>query len=124
MTITTKLHALNIPNIDPISILAGFIIGSVVADGDVDEREYILIYPSLVKAFGDDFDFASIKASFRKDSDGRKKISEYTKKMLGVLDILDDGLKEDIITLCLCVVAIDGKVSFKEKNYIKRLCMA
>lgn len=90
----------------------------------MNEQEYILIYPALVRAFGDEFDLVSVKDSFRRDADGRRMIAEYTQEMLSVLDFLDDGLKEDIITLCLCAVAIDGKVSLKEKNYIKRLCRA
>lgn len=122
--IISKLHCLSIPGIDPISSLAGFIIGSVAADGRISEQEYILIYPALVHVFGDSFDLASVKNSFRRDTGGRRMIAEYTENMLSVLGSLDDELKNDIITLCLCTVAIDGKVSLKEKNYIKRLCRA
>lgn len=35
-----------------------------------------------------------------------------------------DDVKEDILTLCLCVVAIDGKISLKERKYVKQLCKA
>ncbi len=122
--VMATLHELSIPGIDPITALAGFIVGSVAADGKVNEREYLLIYPSLVKAFGDDFDFHSVKESFRKDSEGRKMLIEYNSEMLSLLDMLDDEIKEDVVTLCLCVAAIDGKVSPKEKKYIKRLCKA
>lgn len=122
--ITGKLHCLSIPGIDPVSVLAGFIIGSVAADGRVNEKEYLMIYPALVKAFGDDFDFASVKSSFRRDSEGRKMIAEYTEEMIKILAFLDDDLKNDVITLCLCTVAVDGRVSLKEKRYIRRLCDA
>lgn len=120
--ILAKLHYLDIPELDPVSALVGFIMGSVVADGKVNEQEYLLIYPALVKAFGSDFDFALIKESFRKDADGRKMITEYTREMIAIMDLLDEDLKADVITLCLCVTAIDGKVSLKEKRYINRLC--
>lgn len=122
--ILAKLHTLSIPGIDPVETLAGFIIGSVIADGHIDEREYLLIYPSLVDAFGADFDFVSIKSAFRCDGDVRRMIAQYTERMLKVLDFLDEDLKADVITLCLCIVAIDGKVSLKEKKYIRRLCRA
>lgn len=122
--ITGKLHCLAIPGIDPVSVLAGFIIGSVAADGRVNEKEYLMIYPALVKAFGDDFDFASVKSSFRRDFEGRKMIAEYTEEMIKILAFLDDDLKNDVITLCLCTVAVDGRVSLKEKRYIRRLCDA
>lgn len=124
VTVLAKLQYLDIPEIDPVTALAGFIIGSVAADGKINEKEYLLIYPSLVRAFGDDFDFAAVKESFRRDSDGRKMISDYTEEMIRVLGFLDEELRCDVITLCLCVAAIDGKVSLKEKNYIKRLCRA
>lgn len=124
VTIMAKLHCLDVEGIDPVSTLAGFIIGSVVADGKVSEKEYLLIYPALVKAFGNDFDFTAVKESFKKDTDGRKMLAEYTEEMIRVLDFLDDELKSEVITLCLCVMAIDGRVSLKEKNYVKRLCKA
>lgn len=120
--ILAKLNAMAIPGIDPVSVLAGFIIGSVTADGKINEQEYLMIYPALVSVFGDDFDFVSVKELFRRDQNGRKMIAAYTETMIRVLNCLDDRLKSDVITLCLCVVAVDGKVSLKEKNYIKRLC--
>lgn len=122
--IMAKLHLLDIEDIDPVETLVGFIIGSVAADGKINEQEYLLIYPALVQAFGRDFDFASVKEGFKKDTAGRKAIADYTENMLAILDLLDEDLKNDVITLCLCVTAIDGKVSQKEKKYIKRLCRA
>lgn len=123
-SITAKLCLLDIPGVDPISALAGFIIGSVVSDGKINEQEYLLIYPSLARVFGDGFDFASIKDSFEKDGDGRRMIAEYTEELMSVISFLDESVADDLIMLCLCVTAIDGRVSLKEKNYIKRLCRA
>lgn len=120
--ISYRLRMLDIDGTDPITVLAGFIIGSVVVDGRLNEQEYLLIYPALVRAFGDGFDFGSGKSSFEKDKSGRKAVTEYTEKLLQILDLLDDGIKNDIVTLCLCVVSIDGKITLREKKYIKRLC--
>lgn len=120
VAILAHLHALNIPGIDPVDALAGFLIGSVAADGRVNEQEYLLIYPALVRVFGDSFDFAGIKAAFR-DASGRKMLTSYTEEMLRVFAFLDESLKNDVITLCLCVTAIDGRVSLKEKRYLRRL---
>ncbi len=124
VAVMQKLHRLAIPGIDPVTSLAGFIIGSIAADGKINEQEYLLIYPALVRLFGDGFDFNSVKMSFRLAPDVKEKTAEYTEHLLRVLDLLDDELKVDVITLCLCVTAIDGKVSLKEKRYIKRLCNA
>lgn len=123
-SVIAKLSLLDIPGIDPVSALAGFIIGSVVSDGKINEQEYLLIYPSLARVFGDRFNFTSIKYSFEKDGDSRQMITEYTEELMSVISFLDKSVADDLITLCLCVTAIDGRVSLKEKNYIKRLCRA
>lgn len=121
VSILAKLSALDIDGIDSVETLASFIIGSVVADGKLHEKEYLLIYPALVKVFGSDFDYESIKKEFEADKDGRKDIAGYTTDLLRVLGTVDETLYEDVIILCLCVVTIDGKVSLREKNYVKRL---
>lgn len=121
VSILAKLSVLDIDGIDPVETLASFIIGSVVADGKLHEKEYLLIYPALVKVFGSDFNYESIKKEFEADKDGRKDIASYTTDLLRVLGTVDETLYEDVIILCLCVVTIDGKVSLREKNYVKRL---
>ena len=122
--ILAKLKLSGIDGVDPVSTLASFIIGSVVADGKINEQEYLLIYPALVKVFGDDFDFASVKRAFESDKEGKKAIKKYTEELLSVLASEDDEFKSDVVTLCLCVVTVDGKVSLKEKRYIRKLCDA
>lgn len=121
VSILAKLSALDIDGLDPVETLASFIIGSVVADGKLHEKEYLLIYPALVKVFGTDFDYESIKKEFEADKDGRNDIAKYTTDLLRILEMADETLYEDVIILCLCVVTIDGKVSLREKNYVKRL---
>lgn len=122
--ILAKLKLLELPGVDPVHALAGFILGSVVADGRVNEQEYLLMYPALVHVFGDDFDFDTIKDSFRKDREGREAVKEYTQEMLSFLALADETLREDVIALCLCVVTVDGKISLRERNYIRKLCKA
>lgn len=124
IVINQKLECLSLPGIEPFTTLAGFILGSIVADGKVNEQEYLLMYPALVQVFGTNFDFTSVKEAFRRDSDSHKIITAYTRDMIRILDFLDEELKNDMITLCLCVVAIDGKISLKEKKYIRCLCNA
>ena len=122
--VLARLKLLDIPGVDPVETLAAFIIGGVVADGKLDEREYLLIYPALVRAFGDDFDFASIKAEFEGDKSVHKEIRDYTGDLLTVLAFVDDEIREDVVALCLAVVTIDGKISLKERKYIKKLILA
>ena len=98
--IFAKLRKLNVPGVDPVQTLAGFILGSVVADGRVNEQEYLLIYPALIHTFGDDFDFESIKQSFKDDRDGRNAVKEYTQEMLSLISRADESLIEDVVLLC------------------------
>ena len=122
--IFAKLRKLNAPGVDPVQTLAGFILGSVVADGRVNEQEYLLIYPALIHTFGDDFDFESIKQSFKDDRDGRNAVKEYTQEMLSLISRADESLIEDVVLLCLCVVSVDGRISPREQRYIRKLCKA
>lgn len=122
--VTVKLAALGGGEIRPLDALAGFIIGSAVADGKLDEREYLLMYPALVRALGDDFDFATVKASFEDDREGVKALQKDTEEMIRIYGALDDTLREDLLLLCLGVVSVDGRVSLKEKNYLRKLLRA
>lgn len=120
-TVLAKLSLLCVPEIDPVSVLAGFLIGSAAVDGKINEKEYLMIYPSLVRIFGDSFDYNSVKKTFGASKTERSMITVYTKEMIDILDKSDDSLKEDIFILCLCAVSIDGKVSPREKRYIRRI---
>ncbi len=106
---------------DSAQILACFLIASIVSDGKVNEKEYILMYPALCKVFGTDFDFNQVKEMVEKNVKDTKAVVDYSREMLELLDSSDESLREDLIVLCLCIVSIDGKVSFKERRYIKKL---
>ena len=84
--------------------------------------EYLLIYPILEKVFGNKVDFAAFKDSFQRNKDGKKLIDDYSNKMEYIFNLLDEDLKRDVITLCLGVTSIDGKITLNEKRYIRHLC--
>lgn len=106
---------------DSAQILACFLIASIVSDGKVNEQEYILIYPALCKVFGTEFDFNLVKEMVENNVKNTKAVVDYSKQMLELLASSDESFREDLILLCLCIVSIDGKVSFKERRYIKKL---
>lgn len=110
--------------IDPAETLACFILSSIVSDGKIDESEYILMYPALIKAFGSDFDFSSVKCAVSKNQGLKKPVTDYTKALASLLARTDENFINDVIGLCLCVVSIDGKISLRERNYIKKLYKA
>lgn len=121
VSVLAGLDRLNIPGVDPVHTLAGFILGAVTADGRINEQEYLLIYPALLHIFGNDFDYESVRKSFRADRDGRNAVRQYTRDMLGLLSLADEELRDDVIMLCLCVVSIDKKISLRERHYIRQL---
>ncbi len=102
-------------------VLAAFVIASVYADGKLDESEYLLMAPLLKAFFGEDFDFEDAKKlakEWRKEGRAVKKEVDYLVDFLGTLS---EELKGDIIFACLLMCAVDGKVSLKEKAYIRQL---
>lgn len=116
------LAAISETSFNPAKALATFMIGAVVSDGKIDEKEYLLIYPSLVKAFGEDFDYQSVKRTLTEDKDGKKLLNDYINALIEIISEVDENLQTDIVTLCLLVVSIDGKVTPQERRYIRRLC--
>lgn len=121
-TVFNELQRLTTPENDPKEILAGFMIASVMADDELNEMEYLLMYPSLVKTFGDDFNIQSVKEKFRSSKDKKKLIGTYVEKVLNILRFSGEMLKRDVIILCLCTTSMYGKITLKEKRYIRHLC--
>lgn len=122
--VIAELHKLDMPGVDPVNVLAAFLIGSVVCDGSVNEMEYLLIYPSLLRIFGEDFDYASVKATFGKGAKGKQAVKEYTEEMEQIFAMLSEDVRRDLFALCMCAVSIDGKISLKERIYLRRLASA
>ncbi len=44
--------------------------------------------------------------------------------MISIINVCDEELATDIISLCLLITSVDGKISLKEKRYIRQLCKA
>ena len=100
---------------------AAFIIGSVVADGKLSEEEYVLLYPMLNKFFGDAVNYEECKKIVRISLAEKKEIKNVVNDMVQIFGQLSDELKEDVITVCLLICSVDGKISLKEEIWIKQL---
>ena len=48
-------------------------------------------------------------------------VKQYTQNLVAVLSLVDESVVTDVIMLCLCVLSVDGKVTLKERNYLKKL---
>ena len=116
------LRGMDVCGIDAVKTLAAFVIGSAASDGIFDEKNYLYMYPSLVKVFGDDFDFDVIKDALKQAKNMKKEIDKYTQELTKIIGAADEDLLADVIILCLLITSVDGKVSLKEKRYIRKLC--
>lgn len=116
------LAKLGFDDADSIDTLAAFVVGSLVTDGNFDEKEWVHVYQSLVKAFGAKHDFKTVVGLYKDAKDVNKQIRKYTEAMMQILAAADEQLQADVIMLCLLLVSADGHVSLKEKRYIKALC--
>ena len=104
-----------------VEIFASFIIGAIAAYGRLSETEYELISPLLHAFFGEELDYETCKKAFRKMAPEQRELKKSVDEMVDVLGLLSDDLKDDIITVCLLICAVDGKVSLRERNWIKQL---
>ncbi len=118
------LNNLNLHGMLPFEILAMFIIGSLVSDGSISEKNYLYIYPALLKTFGGKCNLEEIKRRYIVAKDIRKEIKNYTQEMITIISKCDENLTSDIIMLCLLVTSVEGRISLKERRYIKQLCNA
>lgn len=65
-----------------------------------------------------------LKTAIGLAKDIKKEITKYTKEMISIISVCDEALAADIISLCLLITSVDGKISLKEKRYIRQLCKA
>ncbi|MCM1295420.1 MAG: TerB family tellurite resistance protein [Muribaculaceae bacterium] len=121
LKIVPALHALTQDYIETAGMFASFLMASVYADGKLDEAEYVLLLPALRILFGEDIDYDAAKAVARYFKPEGRELKKAVNYLVDILGELSEDLKADIITVCLLICAVDGKISFKEKNYIKQL---
>ncbi len=121
LKILPVLNEITEDEIEATTIFATFIMGSIVADGKIQEEEYILLYPMLYTFFGDSVDYEDCKEIAKEFKQEGKELKQYIDYIVDIFGLISDELKEDIITVCLLICAIDGNISAKEKNWIRQL---
>ncbi len=115
------LHAIMEDGIDGVTVFATFILGAIAADGKLSEEEYALVYPMLHLFFGDQVNYEFCKSAVRLMKPESRELKRCVKDMVDVFGALSEELKDDIVVICLMICAVDGKVSRKEKSWIKKL---
>ena len=105
-----------------VSVFADFILCAVAADGELTEKEYLFLKPSLDLILQRDTSFKDAQKLFY--DEGLDKPKDYKKAMDHMVDVIgkvSPELKDDIVLLCLMVCAVDGEVSEVEKDWIRNL---
>ena len=119
--ILPALRALSEDPADTIELLATFIIASVYADGKLDEAEYLLLLPMMKLFLGETYDYDSAKKIVKAFKPEGRELKKVVDCLVDILGEFSEDLKDDVITVCLLICAIDGKISHREKRYIKQL---
>lgn len=107
--------------LDGVTAFATFILGAIAADGRLSEEEYLICYPLLRAFFGDEVNYDECKIAARLLRPESRELKKAVKDMVDVFGKLSEELKDDIIIICMLICSIDGKISLKEKNWIKKL---
>jgi len=119
--ILPKLNAITGDRAHSAALFTSFLIASVCSDGKIDETEYAVMLPLLKIVFGDDFDYAAAQALARELRPESRELKKAVNEIVDELGKADEELKDDIVIVCLLICAIDGKITLKEKNYIRQL---
>lgn len=120
-TVVPALAAVSGSDYTGLSAFATFIMGAIAVDGRLTEEEYILTKPMFEAFFGNTVDFELCSGLIRRMKPENKELKKNTDHLVDALGHLSEELKEDIITVCMLICAVDGKISLKEKNWIKQL---
>ena len=105
-----------------VSVFADFILCAVAADGELTEKEYLFLKPSLDLILQRDTTFENAQKLFY--DEGLDKPKDYKRAMDQMVDVIgrvSPELKDDIVLLCLMVCAVDGEVTEEEKDWIRNL---
>ena len=107
---------------DGMAIYMNFILCSVAADGKLDKAEFELLRSGFNALAGKEITYEEAVKMF-KDA-GLDKPGEYkalVDQMVDLLGLVSLDLKRDIILVCMMICAVDGKISMKERRWIKQL---
>ena len=122
VAIIAALTAITRNGMDGMKIYLNFILCSIAADGKLAEEEYMILKPAFEKLAGKEVSYDDAVAIFKEAGlDKSKDYKNVVDEMVDILGMISLDLKRDIIIVCMMVCAVDGKISRKEKKWIKQL---
>ena len=115
------LRAVTDDGINGVTIFATYVMAAIAADGRLTEEEYMLCYPLLYAFFGDTVNYEDCKIVACAARPFSRELKKTVCMMNDVFGVLAPDIQEELIIICLMICAVDGKVSSKEKQWIKKL---
>ena len=109
------LPALRLLNGDGVTEFVVFAMTACSADGKLDPEEYRL----FTDVTGISLDYADACELVKLTSTRANR--NVVDIVVDTFGMLDEGLKANMISFCLCFCAANGKVDGKERRFIKRL---
>ena len=122
VNIIAALTAITKDGMDGMKIYMNFILCSIAADGVLAQEEYMILKPAFEALAGKGVPYEDAVAIFKEA--GLDKSKDYKKvvdEMVDILGMISLDLKRDIIIVCMMICAVDGKITRKEKKWIKQL---
>ena len=120
--VITKLSALTLDGRDGVAAYMEFILAAAAADGNLAKNEFTLLKPMFDHMAGRPVTYNEAVKMFNamglNKPDALKNVID---RMVDIIGLVDEGIKDDIVMLCLLVCSVDGDVSQKEKEWIKQL---
>ena len=122
VAIIAALSAITKNGLSGLQIYLNFILCSIAADGKLDQAEYMILKPSFEILAGKEVSYEDAVEIFKAAGlDRSRDYKNVVDEMVDILGMISLDLKRDIIIVCLLVCAVDGKISRKEKKWIKQL---
>ena len=120
--IIAALTAITKDGMDGMKIYTNFILCSIAADGKLAEEEYVILRPAFEALVGKEVTYEDAIAIFKEAGlDKSKDYKNVVDEMVDILGMISLDLKRDIIIVCMMICVVDGKISRKEKKWIKQL---
>ena len=106
---------------DAKTLFTALLLGAVISDGKIVEKEFNLIKPMLVEAVGEDMTFEDAQEFVQGVKSESRQFKQIIVSLAGLLNVISEDLKNDAVILCLLVCSVDGKVSVREKKWLQKL---
>ena len=115
------LRPITVDEFNGVQIFSCFIIETVMSEGKLGKKEYELIKPVICTIHGSKVSHKEAEEIFeaiKKDFKNERYVVDLMKE---VMNKVSEDTQNDIIQITMMICAVDGKISYKEQNWVKQL---